>query len=304
MKHYLIICIATAMLMMGGCSSRLAYNNLDWLAYWYITDYITLNDEQKQSLQQELAIIQTWHRQTELPLYRSSLLKLKTAAINSQPLDSQLWLETIADSRASWIRLRERTIQSITQLLPTLTPEQIEELFLNLAEKNQHDRDSIPDAPEERFEQRHDQLSELLEEFMGHLTKQQDMVVQLYIGSSFDTRPDYLISSANMQQDIKLKILGYLANASEQKLAAITQALNSPEEYRPPQYQSYLKENRLQIAAMLAEVSETATARQKDHFLEQVQEWIDLIDSLLEDTKMPAVVFPQQIIGTRQAESH
>ena len=35
------------LLALTGCSSKFAYNNFDWLVYWYVDDYVELTNEQE-----------------------------------------------------------------------------------------------------------------------------------------------------------------------------------------------------------------------------------------------------------------
>lgn len=70
MKNLLAIFV---FLLLSGCSSQFAYNNLDWLAYWYIDDYIDFTAEQEVIVDQKLITWLDWHKQQELPRYLSDL---------------------------------------------------------------------------------------------------------------------------------------------------------------------------------------------------------------------------------------
>ena len=40
--------VVVFIIFLTSCSSKLAYNNLDWWVYWYMDDYIELKDEQEE----------------------------------------------------------------------------------------------------------------------------------------------------------------------------------------------------------------------------------------------------------------
>ncbi len=74
MKKALLIALV---LVMTGCSTKFTYNNLTWLAYWYLDDYVELTSEQKKVIDQKLYDWQLWHRYQELPKYQAHLKQLQ-----------------------------------------------------------------------------------------------------------------------------------------------------------------------------------------------------------------------------------
>ena len=65
-----------AIFCLGGCSTKFAYNNIDWLIYWYIDDYIELTPKQEQAFDEKLSGWLEWHKQQELPQYLSHIDEL------------------------------------------------------------------------------------------------------------------------------------------------------------------------------------------------------------------------------------
>ena len=43
-----VLVVFISVMFLASCSSKLAYNNLDWWVYWYMDDYIELKDEQEE----------------------------------------------------------------------------------------------------------------------------------------------------------------------------------------------------------------------------------------------------------------
>jgi len=65
-------------LVLTGCSSKLAYNNLDWLIYWYMDDYVELNDSQEAIFDIKLEGWIDWHREEIFGPTRADNRRYKT----------------------------------------------------------------------------------------------------------------------------------------------------------------------------------------------------------------------------------
>ncbi|MBW2478807.1 MAG: hypothetical protein JRF38_02360, partial [Deltaproteobacteria bacterium] len=72
-KIAVIILIALAS---TGCGPRLMYQHLDWLIPWYVSDYISLDSDQQNLLEERLAKLLDWHCRTQLPVYAMTLRAL------------------------------------------------------------------------------------------------------------------------------------------------------------------------------------------------------------------------------------
>ena len=56
-------------LLSGGCSVKLIYNNADRFIRWEVADFVDFDPQQRAYFDGELALLLYWHRQTQLPLY-------------------------------------------------------------------------------------------------------------------------------------------------------------------------------------------------------------------------------------------
>ena len=57
--------------MLSGCVVRVVYNQLDWLALWYVEDYFDLDPAQEEQAKEMIGRTISWHRETQLPRYAS-----------------------------------------------------------------------------------------------------------------------------------------------------------------------------------------------------------------------------------------
>ena len=58
---------------LAGCGPRLIYPHLEWLIPWYISDFISLDDRQKNMLEERLLKQLAWHCRTQLTIYAEAL---------------------------------------------------------------------------------------------------------------------------------------------------------------------------------------------------------------------------------------
>ncbi|MCM2289399.1 MAG: DUF6279 family lipoprotein [Sulfuritalea sp.] len=131
-RSLLLILVA---LLLGSCSAvRLGYANADSLARWWIDQYLDLAPEQDALVRERLARYFAWHRKTQLPDHVSLMRQGQKLAVAQTTVADALSLgdELIRRGRI----LAEQATPDIADLLPTLTPAQIERTAARQTEKN------------------------------------------------------------------------------------------------------------------------------------------------------------------------
>jgi hypothetical protein len=124
-----------AVLLLAGCSAvRLGYGNADSLARWWIDQYLDLAPEQDVLVRERLGRYFAWHRKTQLPDYVNLMRQGQKLAVAQTTAADALSLgdELIRRGRV----LAEQATPDIADLLPTLTPAQIERMAARQTEKN------------------------------------------------------------------------------------------------------------------------------------------------------------------------
>lgn len=122
-------------LLLAGCSAlKLGYNNAPELSYWWLDSFLDFNDPQSVQVRVELAALQAWHRQSELPRYVTILQKLQRLA-PATVTPSQL-CEVYGELKPRLQALLDQAEPSIAALAPTLTPEQLVHLQRQLDKRS------------------------------------------------------------------------------------------------------------------------------------------------------------------------
>lgn len=178
--------------LLAGCSAtRLIYNQLDWLAVWYLDDYFSLSDEQRDDLQTIVDRQLAWHRQSQLPKY----------AAFCRELDEQ-WkagasigvIERRYDQLIEyWDELFEHAMPDIARFLLSLTDEQVDEFLVRVEENNQELLEEYSgESAEQRLKQRQKAIIKMSERFVGRLTSEQRGVVRQYTSNLHDNSEEWM----------------------------------------------------------------------------------------------------------------
>ncbi|WP_114971707.1 DUF6279 family lipoprotein [Rhodoferax ferrireducens] len=176
-------------LLLSGCSAvKLGYNNAPELGYWWLDSYLDFNDRQSVQVRADLAALQAWHRQTELPLYVSTLQQLQRMA-PSDVTPAQV-CEVSAGFRSRFQALLDQAEPALSTLASTLHAEQLDHLARQFDKRNQKWRAEWIDAsPTERSAQRVKRRADRAEMFYGPLEEPQRAVVRDSTAvSAFDAR--------------------------------------------------------------------------------------------------------------------
>jgi len=174
---------------LGACSAvRLAYNNLPEVSYWWLDGYLDFDGSQTPKVRDELAQLQAWHRQNELPLV-ASLLQEAQAMAPGDVTAAQAC--RMADQiRERLLAVAERAEPAGTELALSLGEAQLQQLERKYAKVNAEYRKKWLDrSAAEVQEKRYEKYLDRLEDFYGRLTpEQRDLVRRQVAQSAFDPR--------------------------------------------------------------------------------------------------------------------
>ena len=176
-RHLALIVFAG--LLLAGCSAvRLGYTNADNLARWWIDQYLDLAPEQDVLVRERLGRYLAWHRKTQLPDYVNLMRNgQKLAAGQTTAADAlSLGDELIRRGRV----LAEQATPDIADLLPTLTPAQIERMAARQMEKNADYAKEARLAEGEAGQRkaRYKRLLERAEYWFGDFSKEQEAALR------------------------------------------------------------------------------------------------------------------------------
>ncbi|WP_417537230.1 DUF6279 family lipoprotein [Marinomonas sp.] len=266
--------------LLSACSSSFMYNNIDWLLYWYVDDYVDLSSDQKAALDKHIVAWQHWHRSTELEKYQTQLKSLRIK-LESGPLNEEQWLSEFEQAQQHLNRFRTKVAPELADLAQLLSAEQVEALLVAWNKKRQaRQSESEKRTEEERLIRREERLAEFIEDNVGRLTQQQTDTVSYYALKFITTtngRTEYQTTLQNVVRDI------FAHRDKPEFTPRLVALISDPDQYKTAQYKAESARNARLYAQMLAELNLSFTHKQKLTLDTQLEEWINLIDDLVSD---------------------
>lgn len=165
---------------------RLVYNQAPNLAYWWIDDFVDLNETQSGPLRSDLETFAQWHRSQELPLYVQRLKHWQTLA--TQDLTPDQACAQFDAVRAAYLRGVERALPPLTRVALSLQAPQFEALGRKQAKSSrQFEKEWLTGTREERLNHRLKQTMKRYEHLYGDLSAAQRQLLEDFVQrSAFD----------------------------------------------------------------------------------------------------------------------
>lgn len=279
MKNLRAYLLLLASFLISSCSvAPTIYNNLDWIVYVYLDDYVDLNSSQKTFLDARITKWHTWHRSSELERYKVDLIALRER-LRKGPLDNVEWLAEIAKAKQHLFRLRDEISPEAIEVVQQLTDDQVAEL-LALWEKN--DRDEIEVFNEQKADQelqaRQSKTREFLEEYVGSLSPSQSELVRNYaIEAESEFRQD-IAYNTKLRQSLKTIFSDRQGAEFRIRLASL---VNDPDRLKPPELIDTRKRNEARYAELLSTLNSSLNENQRDRLLSKLTSHIETINGLI-----------------------
>ncbi len=273
-KRIIFVCF---IILLQGCSSKLAYNNADWLSNWYIDDYLDLNVDQNHILKKELVSILKWHRTTQLSQYKQQLLALSND-LDSLPISKEQWLYHFNSITAHWHRARQEVSLRSAKLAPLLDLTQVDYLFKKLHQKNQQKLDDFNDQTIEEYrDARFESMQEAIEDHLGSITQQQKQYGQTFTDQAVVTEQEWFDSKVALQGAMKTAFKNENPTELTEQLYAL---MINPDQFKANNLLAAYDTNRTLLVSMLHKLSTSLSVEQVMHFKDEIADLIALIESL------------------------
>jgi hypothetical protein len=261
-----VICLLLCLLL-GACSTKSAYNYLDWIMEWYVSGLVTLDEDQEWLFREALARELAWHRQQQLPLYIKSLDQLTDAINNGLTIGS---LQQIYTEQENALReLSYRISPALTRLFTTLSETQIDQILENLEEQNQElEEDYVKKSPDELVKQRSERMIERIENWTGTLTSPQIQLIDLWSRQVKPASAQWIANRRAWQAKLGT-VLRY--NRQSPEYAKLIEELFVHRDKEWPESYRIDFENNLNLTmTMLVNLEKQLSAGQRRHLLEEI----------------------------------
>lgn len=267
-------------LFLTGCVVRVAYNQLDWLALWYVEDYFDLDAAQEEQARQMISRTLDWHRETQLPHY-ANLMRTMLVGLDP-PVEPAFLGERYSEVVGLWDELLRQIAPDIAALLKSLTDEQVESLFENLAEENEElARDYSGESRDERRAKQDKAIIKAFKRFTGKLSPEQEILVRTRTSRLHDLSADWLKRREAWQREFRVVMAG---RKSDPAFAArIADLMLNPNQFDSAGYRQLVIENQQASFGLVAAVLTSLSPRQSDHLRNHLETYAGDFDALVRE---------------------
>ncbi len=267
-------------IVLAGCGPRLVYSHLDWLIPWYVSDYISLDSDQKNMLEKRLLKLLDWHCRTQLPAYATTLRALgRDLANSSEPVDAATLKTYNTRLMALWKALLQKIGPDITAILATATDAQIDELFHNLDKQNQKFKKEYVDLPyDELIQNRAERMVKRTKYWISKLNPEQKQAVSDWSLQLTPIAVDWIQNRERIQSEAR-RLLGQRRDNPEFR-TAIQKLILHPENVRSAEYQRKIDINTTATIKLLAQLIQLLTEKQRSYLLDRIESLAADFDTL------------------------
>ncbi|WP_431094966.1 DUF6279 family lipoprotein [Polaromonas aquatica] len=256
--------------VLQGCSMmKIAYNQAPELVYWHLDSHFDFTDAQTPQVKADLAKLQAWHRQTQLPAYIETLQKLRQQMPSE--MDAASACALYADVRSKLIAVSNHMEPAVVALVGTLNPDQLVTLERRFAKGNTEYREDFLDgSPKTRRDKRYKQAVKRAEMLYGDLDEKQLAVIGHRIDNSHFSAPVSYREKLRRQQDALQTLRSLVAGQAtpEKTQAAMKElferSLNSPD----AAYRDYMDKLTQDACTSFAELHNSTTPAQRARAVE------------------------------------
>ena len=263
----LVISVSTS-----GCTTKLAYDFLDWGLYWELKDYVKFTRDQRLLVKDEISQLIDWHRSEELPQYADQLEKL------SKELKSGITVEQLEESynnlRDSWQRIVIKTLPATVDIISNLNDEQVNDFFEMLIEKEGDDAKKIEKGTNARtLKKREAYVSKKIVDVIGKLNEDQKSLIAQWTLSMKPTKELSLAQAIQWRTRMQ-PVLAERHNKQQLENNLMVLFAN-PDQLRSTSYRRVIEKNKRLIMQLLFDLNQTLTNQQRSKLVKKLKSYIN-----------------------------
>ena len=263
-----LLAVLVISVSISGCTTKLAYDFLDWGVYWELKDYVKFTRDQRLLVKEEISQLIDWHRSEELPQYAVQLEKL--SALLENGLTVEHVEEFYNNLRDSWQRIVIKTLPAAVDIISNLNDEQVNDFFEMLIEKEGDDAKEIENGTNARtLKKREAYVSKKIVGVIGKLNEDQKSLIAQWVRGMKPTKElslGHAIQWRNRMQTVLAE--RHNERQLEKKLMVL---FANPDQLRSPSYRRVIEKNKRLIMQFLFDLNQTLTSQQRSKLVKKIQ---------------------------------
>lgn len=271
------VCLLLVASLITGCTAKLAYQNLDWIVLEFIEDYVTLDSEQEDLLEQHLEYLVEWHKYQEMPQYQKQLQSLYAKDLSSVDQDYIAQQQELFRSHIK--RFSKQVTPDLYLLSRSLTMPQVNELLDNLHESHQEYTAKLDEMSDEELRENYrKQINKHLRKWLGDISVSQQAITKQWSEKIHITHHDW--ATYRMETRDRVRTLFVRRDDPFYFQNEFTSLINEPERNYSDDLSAKIAHNKVVMRECLVEILDLATETQKRHFRAEVKGLLDLVKDL------------------------
>ena len=270
------ICVLGLIVCTSACSVKFAYNNVDRLVRWQMSDYLDLNSDQRKLLDTQIEGLMSWHRREHLPEYAILMESLATQWSDGV---SEAQIQSLFEQMFIWgDDIQEQGMPAAIVMMQSLTDEQVAALPERLEKSNQDiAKDELDVALTEVQDAWAEDFADGLERFTGRLLKTQ----REYLSRRATAYQPERVLWAEYRRRFQADLMKLLMKRNEPEFDAEFRRLAAAREsYYGEEFTRVSDENialsREVASYVLSNLTEKQSGRLKDALLDLAQDFQEL----------------------------
>jgi len=263
-----LLALCAVALSLASCSRiDLAYRNLDVLVPWSLGDYLDMNRQQKNWLDQRLKQHLAWHCQTELPGYLDWLDQIRAMVARNEVTDPLLRQRT-REAREAIDRVAEAITPSAIELLAGMDERQVGEMRKAFAKDIRERQAEYVDVPLARqIDERAKRMEKRIQPWLGELSQAQRLRIKRWSQALGEQNRAWIANRAHWQAQLLAAMEQRQTPAFEPRL---TQLLRHKESVWTEQYRLAFENTERQARSLLVDLMQQSTPAQRQHLQERL----------------------------------
>ncbi len=163
----------TCLFLLSACSTKLAYNFLDFIIKWYVGQYVSLDSAQKNVLKGATKEFHQWHRSTQLDIYADHIDFL-LKRLDEKAIDAK-WVHEQTDVAQDFIDVSAQHFKpTIIDIMHSLSDKQAKQVLKNLADdRKDYKKKYVDISAKKQAKRRKNELLDYIAPFFGSFTNEQ-----------------------------------------------------------------------------------------------------------------------------------
>ncbi|PWB32816.1 hypothetical protein DCO48_11860 [Pseudomonas sp. SDI] len=263
----LLLLVLPGLVLLACTRIDLAYRNLDVLVPWSLSDYLNMNRQQKDWLNQRLKQHLAWHCRTQLPGYLTWLDGVRSMVASNAVSDEQLRGQT-QQAKAAIAKVAEQITPSAAQLLRGMSDEQVRGLREAFTEDIQARQAKYVKTPlAKQVAARSQRMEKRLSDWLGELSPQQRVRVMSWSQALGEQNRQWIANRASWQQQFSAAMEQRQTPAFEPRLA---QLLKDRESLWTPEYRQAYQHAEQEARRLLVDLMAQSSPAQRQHLQERL----------------------------------